>query len=283
MYRFTLGHAAITLINAGDIRADLRAWFGLPLAESQPSQDSVQPVAVPMQNVHIALGQASVLVDASRWAFAPDSEFYLPGYSPPPTLATQLAAAGVVSGEITHVVITHAHFDHFNGLADPTDGDGKPCFPNARHYLSQADWESADIQSALRHPHSLTDRTLGMLHRRGSLALVNGDLGIADGIAILAAPGETPGHQIVRVQSEGKVLYCIGDLYHHPLEVERPDRQVWWADAKANRASRERMVSAALREDALVIAAHIRGLGKLRQTADGVRWVTVDVATRQGT
>lgn len=59
--------------------------------------------------------------------------------------------------------------------------------------------------------------------------------------------------------------------------------QVWWADAKANRASRERMVSAALREDALVIAAHIRGVGKLRQTADGIRWVTVDAATRQGT
>lgn len=274
MIRLTLGSATITLINAGDIRANLAEWLQVSTDDWPQYHDVLaQPIAAPMQNVHIKPGDASVLVDASRWAFEPHSEFWLPNYSPPPDLVTQLAEAGIRAADVTHVIVTHAHFDHFNGLVNPSrSGEGRLGFPNARHYIGRADWERDDVQQALREPSSLTSRTLGRLHQRKQLILVNGDLQISDGITILAAPGETPGHQIVRVQSEGKTLYCIGDLYHHAVELEQPDWQVSWADAEANRASRERFVAAALKEDALIVASHVRGVGKLTQRDGGVRW-----------
>jgi glyoxylase-like metal-dependent hydrolase (beta-lactamase superfamily II) len=274
MNHLPLGSAAITLINAGDIRADLVQWLQTPASDWPQHHDVLaQPIAVPMQSTHIMLSDASVLVDAPRWSFSTTSEFFLPGYAPPPDLVTQLAEAGIRAADITHVVITHAHFDHFNGLLNsPRPLEEGLGFSNAWHYIGRPDWDGDEIQAALRKPDTLTSHTLGALDQRNVLIRVQGDLRITGDITILAAPGETPGHQIVRVHSAGQTLYCIGDLYHHEVEFEHPDWQVWWADADANRASRERFVEAALYEDALIVAAHIRGVGKLRRTTNGVRW-----------
>ncbi len=89
---------------------------------------------------------------------------------------------------------------------------------------------------------------------------------------ILPAPGETPGHQIVRVRSAGRTLYCLGDLYHHPVEVEQPTWAAHWNDRAAALASRQALVAAALAEDALLVATHIPGVGRLTKTDDGVQW-----------
>ena len=70
------------------------------------------------------------------------------------------------------------------------------------------------------------------------LQLVELPLKIADGIDILPAPGETPGHQVVRLQSEGETLYIIGDLLHHAIELAHPDWMVSWVDAGKMRETR---------------------------------------------
>jgi len=123
MHQFHLGAAAITVFNAGDIRADLADWFGVRV-EDWPQYRAVfeRPIAVPMNAVHIALGDASVLVDAPRWGASLGEDFIIPGYAPPPDLPAQLREAGITLEAITHVVITHAHFDHFNGLLLPSPG-----------------------------------------------------------------------------------------------------------------------------------------------------------------
>lgn len=121
MMRFNVGSATVTVFNTGDLRADLADWFGVR-AEDWPQYASVlaQPARVPMNAVHIALGEASVLVDAPRWHESIGTEFLLPGYTPPQDLPEQMRAAGIAPDAVTHVVITHAHFDHFSGLLDKT-------------------------------------------------------------------------------------------------------------------------------------------------------------------
>lgn len=89
---------------------------------------------------------------------------------------------------------------------------------------------------------------------------------------MIAAPGETPGHQIVRVHSQGQTLYCLGDLYHHVVEVEQPGWGVKWSDIATAQASRQRFAQQALAEDALLIATHIWGVGRLQPDGDSVIW-----------
>jgi len=96
---------------------------------------------------------------------------------------------------------------------------------------------------------------------------------IAEGIDILPAPGETPGHQVVRVQSAGETLYILGDAIHHAIEVEHPDWMVGWADADVMLATRRWLLQDALDQHALLTAAHIATLGRITRANDGsFRW-----------
>jgi glyoxylase-like metal-dependent hydrolase (beta-lactamase superfamily II) len=112
--------------------------------------------------------------------------------------------------------------------------------------------------------------------------LVEGNCDLLPAVQILAMPGETAGHQIVRVHSEGQTLYCLGDLYRHPLEVEHPTWMVRWANRAANLASRSTLMKAALAENALLIAAHIPTIGRLERTASSVRWLTEETGLSPG-
>jgi glyoxylase-like metal-dependent hydrolase (beta-lactamase superfamily II) len=118
-------------------------------------------------------------------------------------LTDALAEAGIPPEEVTHVLITHGHGDHFNGVLEGT----QVRFPNARHLFPPADWND-EVEESLRPVQEL-----------GLLELVEGDRQVTGGISYLAAPGETPGHHVV---SAGRVWY-LGDLIHFVGEVEHVD------------------------------------------------------------
>ena len=274
----SLGDATITVVNAGDMVFDITEMMAVPESEWRPlygsSLEGSRPF--PSQCVHIALPGASILVDVNDYALAISlAPSYLPpDYSPPPDVIEQLLSQGIHPEDITHVVITHAHFDHYNGTTIERDGSYFPRFPNARVFLGRADWDWAETQNALRDPDSLDSRTFGVLQKHGLLELVDGDLDLATEVRILAAPGESPGHQIVRLYSQGQTLYCLGDLFHHPAEVEHPAWMLKWADADANFASRQRLIQAALQENAFLVAAHMP-IGRLEGTFESLTWVAV--------
>lgn len=271
---YQLGQAVLTVINVGDSLWSLGDELALPPEARAEYPAIFERRPFPSQCVYVALSGASLLVDASHYEFAPDSDDFPPGYSPPPSLVESLAAIGVAPEYITHVVITHPHWDHLNGLTVERDGVHAPCFPRARHLLGRADWEQAEMRTALADPSSLESRTLGIVDKAGLLELVDGERELAAGVRIVAAPGETPGHQMVRVASEGAIAYCLGDLVHSDAEIEHPDWAPTWADSAVLTASRRALSEAALAERALLVAAHIADAGRLVLAEGGrVRWV----------
>jgi len=271
-----LGEAIITVINVGDFTWNLSEKLNVSESEWRP-QDAVffeRPLLFPTQCVHIALPHPSVLVDPSRHDPPANTTAWSPNLRQPPRLITQLLERGIHPEEITHVVITHAHFDHYAAITREQDGYDEPCFPNARCFLSRAEWERPEIQQALQDPDANESRTLGVLHRMGALELVEGDHDLVPGVRVIAAPGETPGHQIVRVHSQGQTLYCLGDLYHHPVEVEHPTWMVRWKNREVNLRSRQALMEMVLAENALLIASHIPP-GYMERTSSGVRWIAL--------
>lgn len=107
------------------------------------------------------------------------------------------------------------------------------------------------------------------------MALVDGNRDLGHGVQIIAAPGETPGHQIVRIHSEGETFYCLGDLYHHPVEFLHPERMVSWTESESEFASRKALKKPALTENAFVVATHIPGIGRLKRKDSDVIWESV--------
>ena len=273
-----LGAAVVTVISvayAKDEPEELAKLLGVPNHErlSRYATFFSQPYISPVASVYVTLPEIAVLVDACAIDITPESPIAPPDYQPPPGLLMRLAEIGVRPEELGHVVITHAHADHFNALTTERHGTYEPSFPNAHHYFGRADWDNPTFQQALHDPDSAESHTFGVLHRHGLLEFVDGNRDLGGGVEIIAAPGETPGHQIVRVHSEGQTLYCLGDLYHVPIEFEQPTWMAPWKQVESTLASRQALIAAALSEDAILVSAHIPGIGRLRRTESGVTFV----------
>jgi glyoxylase-like metal-dependent hydrolase (beta-lactamase superfamily II) len=270
-----VGTARVSLLNAGDLRTKLSDELAVPEAEWRLRYSDLfeQPRVIPTWSVLVEDRTVKLLVDVNdyRATVPAESAYAIAGYAPPPPIPSQLLSLGVHPEEITHTVITHAHWDHFAGVTTLTDDGYAPTFAQARYYLGAADWRQAE-QEAAQDPAGLEARTLAVLHQRAVLHEVTNPVQLADNIEILPAPGETPGHQIVRVRSDGDTLFVLGDLFHHTIEVEHPEWMVTWADAAAMRATRDWVCQDALASNALLVAAHIATIGRMQRTQTGLRW-----------
>jgi glyoxylase-like metal-dependent hydrolase (beta-lactamase superfamily II) len=187
-----------------------------------------------------------------------------------PGLEAGLASIGVTPDDITHLLITHGHLDHFRGMVTERDGKQVPRFANARYLVGAGDWDEA----AKAGPDK--DRALcyGTVEKAGQLETVAVDREFVPGVTMIPTPGESPGHCIIRVRSEGDSFYYLGDLFHYAAEVEHLE----WMDPGRNpvamRTSRERLLAEAADTDAILLYTHspFPGWGRIVSTAAGYQW-----------
>ena len=233
--------------------------FGVPepaWRRAMPDADPQGRIRIAFNLIHIRLGGASVLIDPgfddplSSWDEAFGARWH--GYTRTPGLGAALAALGVRSTEVTHVLITHGHDDHFAGVTVDAGGRHEPRFPRARHLIGRQDWEDNPRRA---DPQSELAIRLGLIHARGLLDLVNGEQEVVPGVTMIHAPGETPGHSVVRVRSADERFYFVGDLFHHTCEIANPDWVSPGRDAAAMRTSRDRLLAEAS-PTATVVFAH---------------------------
>ena len=270
--QFELGQAKISLINIGDIHLPLAQYLNVPESEHH-HHGLAQQSHAPIHNIHIQLPNVSILVDAGVYDVETYPAYAIPDYVPPASLIEQLSEIGIQADSIDHVIITHRHWDHINGTTYQADAEFVPQFPNATYYLGRADWERSEENR--NDPIEVEYHTLRVLDEHDVLQLIDAPQQINDHIEIIPAAGETQGHQIVRVQSDGKTLFCLGDLYHHPIEFRNIEWMVSWARPETTLVSREMLLKQALSDDALLIATHIPDIGRLIKMDDGLDWETV--------
>ncbi|MDQ2787139.1 MAG: MBL fold metallo-hydrolase [Chloroflexota bacterium] len=270
------GDATVTVIADGS-----SLWpqnFAVPSAELRaaiPELDAAGRLRIGFHAVHIRIGSASILIDAgfddldSTWGrkFATMWE----ETQRTPGVEAGLASIGVRPEEVTHVITTHAHFDHYVGLTIERDGGYIPRFPNARHLIGQADRVASRYDGL---PDAEFISRIEAIERRGLLDLVDGDREVVPGVTMLHAPGESPGHAIVHVASQGEHFYALGDLLHHPCEVAHLDWVLANRDQPAMRASRDRLVAAAVPQGATLVFSHAMfpPWGRIVPDGDGFRW-----------
>ncbi|MCA1669764.1 MAG: MBL fold metallo-hydrolase [Thermomicrobia bacterium] len=226
----------------------------------------------------MAIGDASILVDAgfddpdSAWGrkFATMWE----ETRRTPGVEAGLASIGVKPEAITHVITTHAHFDHYVGLTVEQVGGLVPRFPQARHLIGRADRETSRYG---RPSDAEFVSRMEALEGRGLLDLVDGDRAVVPGVTMLHAPGESPGHAIVHVASRGEHFYALGDLLHHPCEVAHPDWILANRDQAAMRASRDRLFAMAVPQHATLVFSHapFPPWGRIVPDSDGFHWERV--------
>lgn len=268
-----VGAATVSAISDGAGRSTIMQELLVPRDEwrREIEADDQDEIELGYNVAHVAIGDASILIDLGFDDPTPDSQWKAPRHRRSPGVVAGLAALGVTPETITHVLITHAHGDHVAGGSVERDGAWTPRYPNATYCIGRADWEG---NPARDNPHSLLARHLGPVAAAGRLELVDDAREIVPGVTMLAAPGESPGHCIVRVTSEGATFYFLGDLFHHPCEVPHIDWACKGRDAAALEMSRRALIAEALPTGALLMTTHMPfpAFARLGDTPDGPIW-----------
>jgi glyoxylase-like metal-dependent hydrolase (beta-lactamase superfamily II) len=271
--KLSVGDVVVRVIRMGNFSAKWSDLVHVPVEERPSDYRQVfeQRRLVPFRTIVISAGERHIVVDPCRADWMIGTKYEDSRIVPGPQLVSHLRIMGVAPASVTHVVLTHFHQDHASGFTFERDGDWQLLFPNATHFLGRGDMEYPPVVQALERPSSRIARTIGVAQKLKRLELVAQAIELGEGVQIIPAPGETPGHLIVQVKSRDQTFYYVGDLYHATVEVEHPDWMASWNDKVANRKSRDRFIQAALAEDAMVLGSHLP-LARLKRKGDAVVW-----------
>ncbi|MGN8069512.1 MBL fold metallo-hydrolase [Mucilaginibacter sp. SG564] len=138
-------------------------------------------------------------------------------------LAGNLYAAGIKPADLTDIILTHAHPDHFSGLISHS---GQLVFPNAKIHLHQKEfdfWQDdhADFsksKSLLSSLQSLQQEIQFFFTQiSGKLQLFNTDEPLFDFLQPILTPGHTPGHCMFTIISGNEKFIHMADIFHDEI------------------------------------------------------------------
>ena len=256
-----LGSLILQPVSDGLLRMDPSNIFADAAPEDwQPlvagERDEHGQVELALNCLLVAAGDRRILVDTGYGAL-PDRP--LVGH-----VGASLAELGLTPADIDVVVVSHAHGDHIGGATTGAGDDARLAYPDARYWLGQADWDHFSQPDILAQ-RGLADKLLP-LQRAERLDLADGELEIAPGVRLLPLPGHTPGHMGVAFTSGQQLAIYIGDLIHHPLQIDHPEwSPVFDSLPPLSRETRKNLVERARREGALILSYHIPfpGIGRI--------------------
>ena len=173
-------------------------------------------------------------------------------------LRAQLEAIGVHPGDVTHLALSHSHFDHIGNAPD---------FAGATWIVQKAELDAVFGKDAREAPPPEL-QALTTARKQ----VIQGDHDVfGDGtVVLLFTPGHTPGHQslYVKLARTGGVVIS-GDLYHHD-EERTLDRMPADERTKATPASRRMIETVLARKHAQLWIGHSASF--FRNAVKAPRW-----------
>ena len=122
-----------------------------------------------------------------------------------------LKECGYKLEDITHVILTHLHFDHAGGATYFNGKENLPTFPNANYIISKSNWDAA-VNPNPKDKASYLLENFMPIQKFNQLTLIEDDCEIMDTISGLSFYGHTTGQQLIKVTVNNDSLIFCSDL-----------------------------------------------------------------------
>jgi glyoxylase-like metal-dependent hydrolase (beta-lactamase superfamily II) len=209
-----VGEWRVTALADGYLRLDGGSMWGVVPAtiwRKLTPPDEANRIRLALRPFLAERGAHKVLIEAGvgpRWD-AKLREIY--AIEPSPTLPDSLRAAGVEREEVTHVVASHCHWDHFGCAVVERNGKPEPLCPNARYFAPKVEIAAALDPGPVRRA-SYRREDVEPLVRSGRLEAYEGTFEILPGLRAHVLGGHSDGVSVIT------------------LDEERDDAAIFWSD-----------------------------------------------------
>jgi glyoxylase-like metal-dependent hydrolase (beta-lactamase superfamily II) len=284
IYRFRIGDFSAVAVSDGFLKlADPQSFYA---PQESPAEFQallkdwcVSPdrIFLPFNVLLIDTGKERVLIDAGNGTSTDRID---------PALGRAQAAfksAGYHEEDISVVFLSHGHPDHLGGLVTPNN---KPTYPNAHHFVLEAEFDfwtspNPDLSAGLA-PADLKKYVLQFAQKRFPIlkdrfVKIDDGTEFTPGFKAMLAPGHTPGHTIVDIQSGSERLLHIVDLAHH--QVVPLQKPAWKPNADTDpepaAQTRQKVFAQLANDRTRTFGYHLPfpGLGRIRVSGSGYEWI----------
>ncbi|GAB5409299.1 MAG: MBL fold metallo-hydrolase [Balneolaceae bacterium] len=232
--------------NANDITSK-KEFEGVPKSSSEIGIDPIL----------IRDGKHVVLLDTGLgWGLDSKST-----YTNTSNLVTNLDIFGLTPSDVTHVVLTHLHFDHAAGCTFVDDqATTQPTLPYANYFLQKLEWHYAVQRMGEDNPVKGGDYNLDefyKLYAEDKLVLITDTyFELLPGITLIKTGGHTPGHQIVKIQDNGETAYFLGDLVPNEHHLNHYAMKEMDIDPIQSKKAKTLLLRQAVKEKAAIFFYH---------------------------
>jgi glyoxylase-like metal-dependent hydrolase (beta-lactamase superfamily II) len=192
-------------------------------------------------------------------------------------LLDYLASLGMEPGDLTHVIVSHLHFDHAGGLVRRREsGALEPAFPRARIIVQRGelavarDPRNERLRAAYRH---IRDVLPPVEHQ---LEPIDGDMEVIPGVTATVTGGHTHHHQAVIVRDGGASFIHFADIVPTRSHLKGPWNQAYDLDPLRTMDEKARLLARAVAERWWVSFAHDDRIFTARVNHDRGRYVLSD-------
>ena len=210
------GDYRVEVVSDCEFRLDGGAMFGVVprnLWSRVHPPDDQNRIRMNMNCLFIEANDERILIDTGigeKWS---EKHRAMYGITRTRSLDESLTAiAGVTSEDITIVINTHLHFDHAGGNSIWNEaGQAVPAFPNARYFISRAEYEHAESPNE-RDRASYFPENWQPMKASGQLELKAADYEVVPGLTMETHAGHNRSMQCARLARDGRTLFGFADL-----------------------------------------------------------------------
>jgi glyoxylase-like metal-dependent hydrolase (beta-lactamase superfamily II) len=259
----------LATVEYGRFGLDGGAMFGVvprPIWERTNPPDARNRIALAMRGLVIRGRGVVAIVDCGAGdKMAPKLADIYAIRGPEGGIDAALARHGLACEDVTHVLLTHLHFDHAGGSTRVRDGRVVPTFPRARYVVQRRQLAWARSPSSRDRASYVAD-DFEPVAAAGLFQEVDGTFDVAPGLAVFPCSGHTPGHQGVRVTDGRETVLHLGDLLPTSSHLPVPFVMGYDLEPLGTCADKEAILGAAadgghvvvFEHDPEVVAARIR-------------------------